>query len=74
MKGVDSLISRRISVRRNGDMVRLQIYDCRDSHEKYFDAEAPADDPGKIRLLLEAAFSKGMSRPSKESNDELKWW
>jgi hypothetical protein len=72
MKGVNDLIGRRISIRRNGDMVRLQIYDCRDSHEKYFDAEAPANDPAKVRLLLEAAFSKGLIKP--KFDDEEKWW
>lgn len=62
-----------VSVRKKGDVVHLILYNGRDDHEKYFEAKVPADDPEQIYMMLEAAFSKGMSRPKLSIHDSS-WW
>lgn len=65
----------RISLRRTGDIVRLQMYSAHDNHDKFFDMEAPANNPKKVKLLLEAARNKGLSLSDPEDFDsEEPWW
>lgn len=63
----------RISLRKTGDIVRLQMYSAHNSHDKFFDMEAPANNPKKIRQLLEAAKSKGLNL-SEDFDSSQSWW
>jgi len=65
-------IKKIVSFRRQGEIVRLSIYTAHEGHQKHFEAEAPANDPKKVGLLLKAAFSKGMARP--KFDDDEYWF
>lgn len=69
---MSSYIERKVSFRKVGTVVRLSMYDAHNSHDKFFEIEAPANDPDKLALMLEAAISKGMSKPRRR--DSGSWW
>lgn len=57
-------------VRRSGLMVKMELYEAFNSHDKYFEAEAPANNPDKVGELIDSAIEKGMSEPKRRKN----WW
>lgn len=52
-------------------MVRIILYDAFNSHNKFFDMKAPANNPEKVALLIELAISKGLSKPKPKDDS---WW
>lgn len=72
-------VERIVKFRKQGEVVKLSMYDARNSHDKFFESEAPANDPEKVALLFQAAFSKGLAKPKfkrlglVDDNDDS-WW
>jgi len=64
------LKNRAMSVRKQGDIVEIRMYSCYSGRDDYFRGKARLNNPEEIRNLLEAAASKGLELPKRESG----WW
>lgn len=60
-----------ISVRKQGGIIEIRLYDCYEDRYDYFRAKARVNNQEEMRTLLSALESKGVSLAHK---DEGKWW
>lgn len=55
------------------DIIRITLLNS--NYQKFFEADAPADKPNKVRDLILLAKSKGVNiGPTSKRSEEFEWW
>jgi len=62
-----------MDVKTVADIIRITL--LTQNRQKFFEADAPIDNPSKVRDLLLLAKSKGVNlNKVKQDNDGFDWW
>lgn len=74
MKRAKSRRKKDISVAKRGDVVRVRLTSCYNSHDVFFEGEAPMNDERKVESLLLAAEAKGLKIPKTLREEDKDAW